>query len=291
MGDIMKQDNQKKELPKDQDGLEAYPTKKQVDSFPERRYIKMTRFLTIFTIVNLAMLMASAGIYFYMAKHKDISISRGGRIHLYSIDPEKKLLLPAEPGNRRISSMQLIVEKSLRRYLEERYSSIASMEDMQRRWGERDYVAYMSTEEVFLKFVEERDRAWNEIWRNRVTRDVHIYSLEYVHSDLWEAYIETFDLPFEDDLKKKCDCTDNSKECLACKEENMIPDGRKRKKIWLRINFAGQKGVIVGRDGKVSYDNPFGLLIYAYYSADIPISSSGDNKKLWDLPPALMPEI
>ena len=99
-----------------QDVLGAYPEKEQVDAFPERRYVRLTRFLTIFTVINLAFVIAGSGFYFYMAQNKDITLNAKGWVHMYSIDPERKLLLPSEPFNAHVSAMQLMIEKALRQY-------------------------------------------------------------------------------------------------------------------------------------------------------------------------------
>ena len=265
---------------KKQDVLEAYPEKEQVDAFPERRYIKLTRFLTVFTIINLAMVISWAGLYFYMARHKDISISQRNWVHIYTIDPERKLVLPSEFGYGRVPALQLMMEKALRQYLTERYEYIWAADTMRERWGERGYVARLSDPDIRAKFNGEAKGTWNEIQQKRVTRDVHIYSLYPVHGDLWSAYIETFDLPLDENLEKKCDCTDNSHECIECKEKNMIPNGRRRKKILLRANFEGVKNL----------DNPLGVMVYAFYPAVIPIPKEGaDAEKFWNLPPALRP--
>ena len=157
-----------------QDVLEAYPEKEQVDAFPERRYIKLTRFLTIVAIVNLALVIACSGLYFYMIRHKDITINYRNWVHLYSIDPERKLLLPSEPTQVSVSAMQLVMEKALRQYLEERYASIWDVDEMRKRWGEEGYVARFSHPDIAKKFTDETARVWMDIWQKRITRDVHI---------------------------------------------------------------------------------------------------------------------
>ena len=147
------------------DILGAYPQKQQVDAFPERRYVRLTRFLALFTIINLAILIALSGIYFYMVRHKDISISRRNWIHLYTIDPERKLLLPSEPGQGTVLATQLVMEDALRRYLTERYESIWDVDTMRERWGDSGYVTMLSSPEVTNKFKTEVGRSWNNIWQ------------------------------------------------------------------------------------------------------------------------------
>ena len=275
----MKKNKSKKEIPHTQDVLEAYPEKEQVDAFPERRYIKMTRFLTVTTIVNLSLLIALSGLYFYKTKHADISIFRNNRAEMYTIDPERKLLLPLGLSHTSVSAMQLVIEKAIRKYLMERYSSVLDVDTMQQKWGNTGYVALLSSQPVMEGFVREREVSWHDIWSKRTSRDTHIYSLRFVHGDLWEAYIETFDFVLDENLRKKCDCSDNSYECLLCKEKNTVQ--RQQKRIWLRANFIGQKNLL----------NPFGLMIYAYFSSFVPLPQKGEKKTFWDLPPALRPRI
>ena len=280
-----------KEQSNNQDVLEVYPEKEQVDAFPERRYIKLTRFLTIATIVNLAFVIAYTGIYFYMVRHKDIILERGNYVHLYSIDPEKKLLLPAEPTQIQVSPMQLAMEKALRQYIEERYTLIFDTNEMNKRWGENGYVTRLSQQGILQSFKSEVSRSIQEIRKNHITRDVHIYSLYPVHGDLWSAYIETFDFPLDENLKKVCDCMDNSKECLKCKMSNAIK--RERKKILLKANFRGIKNCTDSpndnpKEEEKICNNPLGIMVYAYYPAHIPLPKNGEKKEtFWDLPPAL----
>ena len=262
------------------DVLGVYPEKEQVDAFPERRYVRLTRFLAIFTIINLAMVIAWTTLYFYMARHKDISVSRRNWVHLYTIDPERKLLLPSEYGQSVVSQKQLVMEDALRKYLTERYESIWDVDTMRKRWGKKGYVANLSSPDVMAKFSAEAGQSWNDIWQKKITRDVHIYSLYPVHGDMWSAYIETFDFPLDENLGKDCDCSDNSHVCLACKEKNMVPGSRRRKKILLRANFEGNKNL----------NNPLGVMVYAYYPAMIPIPKE-TREKFWDLPPPLRPEL
>ena len=258
-----------------QDVLEAYPEKEQVDAFPERRYVRLVRFLTIFSVINLACVFACSGLYFYMARNKDITLNNMGWVHMYSIDPEKKQLLPSEPFQKGVSALQLVTEKTLRRYLEERYSYISDLDTMTKRWGENGYVAHLSNQEVYNR------------QRNGKARDLHIYSLYPLHGDLWSAYIETFDFLLDENLEKACDCMDNSSECLSCKEENMVPGSRRRMKILLRINFSGPR-ICKNED----CDNPLGMVVYAYYPAYVPVPKNKEKaEKFWDLPPALRPDV
>ena len=263
------------------DVLEAYPERLQVDAFPERRYVRLTRFLAIFTIVNLACVIAGAGGYFYMARNRDIKITAPGWVHLYSIDPERKLLLPSEPFEANVSAMQLVIEKNLRQYLEERYTHIWDMDTVRKRWEKGGFIDIHSTPSVFQKFTADVAQSLDFLRNNnQLIRDVHIYSLYPVHGDLWSAYIETFDFPLEETLGKKCDCVDNSSKCLNCKEKNAV--NRERKKILIRVNFFDKK----------SLENPLGLLVYAYYTAYVSIPKDKEKaEKFWDLPPALRPDI
>ena len=264
------------------DVLGAYPEREQVDAFPERRYIRLTRFLTIFTVINLAMVIALSTVYFYMARHKDISVSQKNWVHLYTIDPERKLLLPSEHGQGNVSAMQLMMEDALRKYITQRYESVWDVDTMRERWGDSGYVARLSSQEIKPGFNAEVGRTWNDIWQKKITRDVHIYSLFPLRGDMWSAYIETFDFPLNDDLRKICDCSDNSHECLACKEKNALPGSRRRRKILLRANFEGPKNL----------GNPLGIMVYAYYPALVPIfKETSQKEKFWDLPPALRPAL
>ena len=118
----MKKQKNITQTPKDQDHLEAYPEKKQVSAFPERRFIKTNRFLVIVALINLACMLAGAGIFIYAAKRADVKVQNERGLMLYQLDREEKKLKQAEYKERKIPARQLIMEDYLIKYIKERHS-------------------------------------------------------------------------------------------------------------------------------------------------------------------------
>ncbi len=284
--------NQKKQtiqLPTDQDHLEAYPEKKQVSAFPERRFIKTNRMLTIFAIINLACILASAGIFSYLAKSVDISIQDPKRIYLFQINTEEKTLKPAEYHKIKEPALKFIVEKSLRDYIEVRHKGVNNMYIMNSKLlnddspkgddDEKDIIKdriimRLSNQKVAEVFEKEHHDLLNKIRNQNIVREVHIYNLHFLRNNLWTAVIETFDFPQEHSLCKNC--MDNSFECIQCKTKKRLHQERRR--IWIQTSFTGKKTIY----------NPFGLKIDGYYMGYMPIENQTTE---WDLPSELKPSL
>ena len=112
--------------------------------------------------------------------------------------------------------------------------------------------------------------------RKGVNREVHIYSLRQTPSGLWEALVDIFDMKPRDPYNPVCDCDDNSKECLGCKEELNL--GRTRYRMYLRSNFYGP----------VSLDNPMGIRVDDVYVTPQIVHP---KEIFWNIPPVLKPEL
>lgn len=288
----MKKQKPVPELPKDQDHLEAYPEKKQVSAFPERRFIKTNRFLVILALVNLACMLAGSGIFIYAAKRADVKVQNERGLLLYQLDNEEKRLKQAEYKERKIPARQLIMEDYLTKYIKERHS--CSKDDTQKDFSERlsdKSFVLKSSSGATQQIKKEIETLQRETVSRGIIRDVHIYNLHLLtrrgENYLWTAFIETFDFPKPDGFPV-CNCFDNSPTCLKCKYEKTIQ--RQRKRIWIRATmFNSQKDTKWVRrlpeDVEITrYDNPFGIQILGYYVGYMPKDAPSQN---WDLPPEL----
>ena len=274
------------------DELEAYPLRLNVAALPDRRFFKMIRTLTV-GVVLLSAFLIVLGVYLnYQLTHLDVTVRRRGSWQFYRIDPEDKKLKPLESSTIYVDPMRLIVEDKLREYIKLRNTAVLAEDTMSKVQDPLGLVVQMSSPEVLLEFTPEFEamkrrtvNAPDEV----LVRDVHIYSLTILPSNLWVALIETFDLPTTDDGIGVCGCSDNSKACLNCKIQNA--KRRERRKIWMRVSNRKPKECRADNrntDSDQRCFNPLGLSVDKYISTMVPIHP---EETYWDLPPALRPEI
>ena len=273
------------EPPKDQDHLEVYPEKKQVSAFPERRFIKMNRVLVIFTLINLACILAGASIFIYTARRVDVKVQNKQGLLIYQIDREEKKLKQAEYRERKMPAKRFIMESFLKQYITEYHSFSDTLANANERFSENGLVLKASMTTIKDKIRKDLDALRRETLDVYRTRDVHIYNLHPYHGNLWTAVIETFDFPKSDGPPVCNGCSDNSTKCLKCKYEKAIQ--RQRRRIWIRVSFNPQNSWVRKEEAdylRTSQDNPFGIVIEGYYIGYMPKDATNLN---WDLPPEL----
>ena len=275
----MKKKETKIAIPKDQDHLEVYPEKKQVSAFPERRFIKTNRMLVIFALINLACMLAGAGIFIYTAKRVNVDVQNKKGTMLYQLDREEKKLKQAEYMKVKVSAQQFIIEDFLRRYITERHSFNTTLLDSTNQFSSTGLVIKSSLSAMEKQIRTEFDMLQRETQAQNKIRDVHIFNLHPYYGNLWTAVIETFDFPNKIGTPD-CDCYDNSPICLKCKYEKTLL--RQRRRIWIRISFRGKKDLDINNNSKNA--NPFGILVEGYYIGYMPKDPVDRN---WDLPAEL----
>lgn len=260
------------------DVLGRYPEYMQVRALPERRYLKTARLLALFIFLNMAVMMAVAGFFTYNADRIDISIANNRAVNLFSIDTSRQVLIPAEYATRNIKALELFAESLLRDYIQNRHTVVWENKTMTMRWDVGGPVAgYSHYKKVYMPFRMSADKLFEESRKKGFVRDVHIYELKLIKQNLWEAVIDTFDMPIPDAYNPLCDsCTDNSKKCITCKVEHTTRQMRHR--IFIRTSYNGVKTVL----------NPLGFVVETYNMLYVPI----DNKeKFWRVPNDLKPEL
>lgn len=259
------------------DVLGRYPEHMQVPALPERRYLKTSRLLALFIFLNLAALIAIAGFYTYYADRVDVRIFNRNLVHLYTLDSSRQVLIPSEHATKRISSIVLFSEKLLRNYIYNRHSIVWDNAVMKSRWDIGGPVhIFSSHKKVYAPFRVGADGVFAESRTVGFVRDVHIYELKLIKANLWEAVIDTFDMPIPDAYKQLCPCTDNSKACLSCKEKHAYR--RLRHRVFIRTTFNGPK----------TLGNPLGFLVESYNMLYTPIHK---NENFWKVPNDLKPEL
>lgn len=259
------------------DTLGVYPEYMQVRALPERRYLKTARILAIVILVNIAILVFIAGLYTYIADRADVAIANRSTVNLFTIDSSRKVIVPAEYSNKRVSAIELVTESLIRDYINNRHSVVWDNTIMQNRWDVGGPVARFSNyKNVYSPFRVEADSIFNDSRTNGFIRDVHLYELKRVNSTLWEGLFDTFDMPIPDSFSPICNCSDNSKKCVDCKVKNA--SRRMRFRVFIRTSFNNVK----------SLDNPLGFMISSYSTLYVPIH---ENENYWGIPSALKPDI
>ena len=270
------------------DVLGAYPQRKQVSAFPERVFIKTNRFLVVFAVINLSLIIAGSGLFVYMSSRVDVKVNEGNVNYVYAIDTVENKLSSLEGYKSKKNAWILAMEKQLREYINEFHSVPFEMSKYQDKVSPSSIVAQMSYQNIYDTYQKEQTYARGMVVdQKQSVRDVHIYDLRNVQGTLWSAYIETFDLPLaEGEFETMCPCSDNSKSCLECKIKNA--NKRERYKIWLRANYLGKE--------RQSLGNPLGLYVIQYNIGYLPIHTDPKNpteekEKFWGLPTALRPAL
>jgi len=258
------------------DRLGAYPERMQVRALPERRFLKTSRLLAVGTIINIVVLFMLGTIYLYLIDHADISITGQQKAHLYSIDYEKKKLMPSEYYTSDVSNLYLIHEANLRDYINQRHTIVLDDKVMVSRWNERSWLSRASSDNVWSVLSEAFNYELGSARALGFVRDVHIYSLNNVYSNLWEGIIETFDMPIPDAFNPLCQCSDNSAECIECK--TLYSKNHRRYRVFIRTSLNGPKTLV----------NPYGFLVEGYYLQHMPTIPSDP---VWDLPRVLRPNL
>ena len=263
-----------KEVPENQDALGAYPLRMQISAIPERRYLRTARLLAILTFLNLAALIAMSGIFVDKAVHQDIRISNPRALNLYTMDPEYKVIQAAERSESRHAATDFVLEQAVRDYIKSRYTVYL---DPKKQEASRKYLDLYMTGPELDEFYKREQYAISEPAKRKGTnREVHIYSIRQTPTGLWEALVDIFDMKPRDPYDPVCDCLDNSRECLACKEELNL--GRTRYRMYVRAGFNGPQSRL----------NPMGIRVEnIYVTPQIVHPEEG----FWNIPSILKPEL
>lgn len=254
------------------DVLGVYPESVHTQALPERRFLKTSRMLTITAIFFNAFSLMLAGFIIYGVHHTDLMVASSKRSFFITQDHVEKKLKTIEYNTKVVSSVQLLVESLIKRYLKERFTLPWDNNKSQKLWGQSGFVQTYSSQNVKNTFVIESNQNFQKSRNENFIQDVFIYSLEYVKGNLWKATVEVVDLPIPDPLNPLCQmCATESLECIKCKTENAL--NRHLYTIYLRSQF-----------GQVTLDNPAGIYISDFYKIYRPTNPKSPK---WDLPVTL----
>ncbi len=264
--------------PENGDVLGVYPEYMQVRALPERRYLKTSRLLAIVILINIGLMIMVSGLFTYYADRADVTIATPAAVHLFSIDPVRKVLVPAEYAQGSVPALRLMTESILRAYIKNRHEIVWDNAEMQNRWSVGGPIALFSVfKTVFSAAQAEADLAYQESRNQQFVRDVHLYDLKYLGNALWEGVFDIFDMPIPDSFDPLCACSDNGAACLMCKTTHAVK--RQRFRVFIRGRFEPTARNLL---------NPLGYLITNYNLLYMPINP---DEPYWDLPADLKPEL
>lgn len=259
------------------DVLGVYPEYMQVRALPERRYLKTARFLAVIILINMALIMAVAGFYAYIADRVDVSIANRRVVNLYTIDSVRNTIIPAEYEDKSVLAINLYTEAQLLDYIRNRHEIVWDNTEMQNRWGTSGPIAVFSNyKTVYTPFRVDADLQFGDSRSQNFVRDIHIYNLQRIHGNVWEGLFDMFDMPIPDSYNPLCPCTDNSPACIKCKKEHT--SRHRRFRAMIRVNFNGKKSI----------QNPLGLQVVNYSILYIPVK---EEEKYWGIPSDLKPDL
>ncbi len=260
------------------DVLGAYPENMQVRALPERRYLKTSRLLAIVILINIGLMSMVGGFFTYYADRVDVNIATPAAVHLFTIDPVRKVLVPAEYAQGTVPALQLMVEDLLRKYIKNRHEIVWDNTIMENRWSVGgDIERYSDYQEVFIPARSAANIAYEQSRADGFVRDVHLYDFKYIDFGLWEGIFDIFDMPIPDSFNPLCPCSDNSPKCLTCKTTHALR--RERFRVFIRGGRLPEA---------VNLWNPLGYLVTTYNLLYMPIDP---DEPYWNLPSDLKPEI
>jgi hypothetical protein len=260
-----------KQIPTNQDALGAYPERIQISAIPERRYLRTTRVLAIFTFLNLAASLVLIGYCIYYAALSDVNINR----HIYTIDPVYKRVYAAEYDKQKVSARELILEEAVSDYIKARTE--VNMDINLQKKNIATVKKFMPEDENILKaYQKEANDLFNLARSKKVNKETYIYDIQKTPSGMWKAVIDVFDVQPESIFNPICSCKEVTRECIDCKIKNNR--GRHRYWAFVRPYFMSVPSTL---------NNPFGIKIYDMYLLDKKIRPDD----YWDTPSILKPEL
>ncbi len=271
------------------DVVGAYPERLHVRALPERRYLKTSRVMALIAFMSIAFNFGFAFVYMKMASSVSAIIAqplpenpteaqRARRTtRLYRLDTFSQSIKPIEPAETMRSARTLIAENLIEEYITLRYSIVPSYEEMAQRMKEGSKLYLLSSVAVSSEFSNEKEQIFSDA-RNGITREVYIYSIKNVNTDLFEVIFDVFTFDDKAVAQRVCKCLSKDKECLSCLREKSTYV--QRYKAMMRVRF---QAALSSLDDVLQ--NPYFFNIYTYSIFPVPIR---ENDPWYDIDRALL---
>lgn len=250
------------------DVVGAYPERLHVRALPERRYLKTSRVMAMIAFVSIAFNFGFAFVYMKMASSVSSVIAqplpenatpeqRARRTtQLYRLDMFNQAIKQIEPAETMRSARVLVAENLIEEYITLRYAIVPSYEEMAQRMAEGSKLYLLSSTAVASEFSHEKDQVFRNV-RNGITREVYIYSIKNVNTDLFEVIFDVFTFDESAAAQRVCNCLSKDEECLMCLREKATYV--QRYKAMMRVRFQAALSTL-----EDVLQNPYFFNIYTY---------------------------
>ena len=163
------------------DELGYYPEKVNVRAFPERRFLWTSRFFVVVSCLSLCVNMilgATLCIMIPLKKTKIIPMQ---------IDYTRYQVRLMESSESEAFAGDLVTESILDDYIKKRYTIGDSLEEMQYRLGEREFVKLASSDEVYNSFMNTEYPYFETLQQRGIRRQVETTMIYPVSFDFWQV--------------------------------------------------------------------------------------------------------
>lgn len=176
------------------DELGYYPEKVDVKAFPERRYLWTSRFFVIVSCLSLCLNMILGGALCLLIPQKYVKVMP------LQIDYNRYEVTAMEPQEKMAYAGDLVVESLMAQYVTARYTIGDNVEELNKRFGENDFLYLASEEEVYAEFNNTERPYFESLQRQGVRRRVDISMIYQVSANFWQVRFKTIDtLPDSDE--------------------------------------------------------------------------------------------
>ena len=222
------------------DKLGHYPESLHVAAFPERRYLKTSRFLVILAIVSLSLTIAMGLGYKILLKNQNVSIVFRNYLsgtRLFYVDKTDNRIRQVLRERTVIPAYSLLAERLITDYIDLRYTFFPRRYVMEERLSGRGLFALYSGNE-YGKFMMANKEKMDRLYADRFTRIPHIYYVRFLNTNLYEVGFDVFEFRGSEYKGfKKCFCQEES--CLECKLEHAYK--QEHYKALVRVAFLPQE--------------------------------------------------
>ncbi len=250
------------------DVVGAYPERLHVRALPERRYLKTSRVMAMIAFVSIAFNFGFAFVYMKMASSVSAIIAqqlpenptmaqRARRTtRLYRLDMFNQAVKQVETAETMRSARVLVAENLIEEYITLRYTIVPSYEEMNERLAPGSKLYLLSGNVVASGFEASKDQIFSDV-RNGITKEVYIYSIQNVNSDLFEVVFDVFTFDENMAAQRACKCLTKDDDCLTCLREKATYV--QRYKAMMRVRF---QAALTSLDAVLQ--NPYFFNVYTY---------------------------
>lgn len=223
------------------DSLGHYPEKVNVRAFPERKFLWTSRFFVIVSCLSLCLSMVLGGLIIILIPLKKV------RVMPLHLDEQRYQMTIMEHFEDIAFAGDLVTEGLMRKYITERYTVSDNLDEMNKRWGENEYL-HLTSEASVYNFFNLNEREYFEgLYHKGIKRQVVVDMVYPVSFDFWQVRFKTID-------------------AIPGEEQPFITKWT----ATLRMTFDFSKY----EDKSLGLINPFGLTITSY-----DLAYNGNNRK------------